>query len=43
LEPIIEEGPESFQIVSKRMMFVVPTFISFVSYFLLYRYVSALN
>jgi hypothetical protein len=43
LEPIIEEGPESFQIVSKRMMFLVPTFISFVSYFLLYRYVSALN
>ncbi|CAJ2629255.1 unnamed protein product [Trifolium pratense] len=45
LKPIIEEGTESYQIVvSKRMMFLVPTFISFVSYFLLYRYyVSALH
>ncbi|KAJ1402028.1 putative transmembrane protein [Sesbania bispinosa] len=42
LEPIIEEGPEGFQIVMpKRMLFLVPAFISFVSYFLLYSYVSA--
>ncbi|AES99192.2 transmembrane protein, putative [Medicago truncatula] len=42
LEPIIEEGPESFQIMPKRMLFLVPTFISCVSYFLLYRYVNGL-
>ncbi|KAK7263572.1 hypothetical protein RJT34_31164 [Clitoria ternatea] len=43
LEPIIEEGSEGLQIVvPKRMLFLVPTFISFVSYFLMYRsYVSA--
>jgi hypothetical protein len=43
LEPIIEEGPKSFQIVSKRRMFIVPNFILFVSHILLYRYVNALN
>lgn len=45
LEPIIEEGPADlgFPIVMpKRMLFLVPAFLSFVSYFLLYRsYVSA--
>jgi len=43
LEPIIEEGPNNFQTMPKRMLFLVPAFISCVSYFLLYRYVSALN
>ncbi|KAK7359450.1 hypothetical protein VNO77_01410 [Canavalia gladiata] len=39
LEPIIEEGSEvSFQcVMPKRMLFLVPAFISFVTYFLLYR------
>ncbi|KAK7284022.1 hypothetical protein RIF29_13773 [Crotalaria pallida] len=41
LEPIIEEGSERFQIVPKRMLFIVPAFISSVSYFLLYRYINA--
>jgi hypothetical protein len=43
LEPILEEGTESLPIMPKRMMFLIPAFISFLSYFFLYRYVSALN
>jgi hypothetical protein len=43
LEPIVEEGTESLPIMPKRMMFLVPAFIYFLSYFLLYRYVSASN
>ncbi|WJX44572.1 hypothetical protein P8452_31528 [Trifolium repens] len=38
LEPILEEGTESLPIMPKRMMFLIPAFISFLSYFLLYRY-----
>lgn len=43
LEPIVEEEPENFIVMPKRMMFLVPVFISFLSYFLLYRYVSVSN
>ncbi|KAE9601078.1 hypothetical protein Lalb_Chr13g0293931 [Lupinus albus] len=43
LEPIIEEGSEWFHIMPKRMLFLVPAFISFVSYFFWYRYISALR
>ncbi|CAJ1935677.1 unnamed protein product [Sphenostylis stenocarpa] len=36
LEPIIEEGSdEGFQIMPKRMMFLVPALFSFVSYYFL--------
>ncbi|AET00254.1 transmembrane protein, putative [Medicago truncatula] len=34
LEPIIEEGSESFHTMPKKMLFLVPTFISCVTYFL---------
>jgi len=41
LEPIIEEGAESLHIMPKRMLFLAPFFISFLSYILVY--VSASN
>lgn len=39
LESIIEEGPDHqvFQIMPKTMLLLLPVFISFASYFLLYR------
>ncbi|KAK7399956.1 hypothetical protein VNO78_11154 [Psophocarpus tetragonolobus] len=37
LEPIIEEASDyGFQIMPKRMLFLVPAFISFLTYFFLY-------
>ena len=39
LEPIIEEGYEKIEVVlPKRIMFLLPVILSFVSYFLLYRH-----
>jgi len=43
LEPIIEEGAESLDIMPKRMLFLAPVFISFLSYILLVVCISASN
>ncbi|AES90006.1 hypothetical protein MtrunA17_Chr4g0043201 [Medicago truncatula] len=44
LEPIIEEGAESLHInMPKKMLFLAPVFISFLSYILVVVYVSASN
>ncbi|KAI4300032.1 hypothetical protein L6164_033451 [Bauhinia variegata] len=43
LEPIIEEGPETFEGLPKRALFLLPVLLSFVSYLLLYRSYSASN
>lgn len=45
LETIVEEGCDKIShednfLMSKRALFLLPVFVSFVSYFLLYRYVS---
>ena len=38
LEPIIEEGSnEGFKVLPKRVLFLLPILISFMSYFLLYK------
>ncbi|KAJ7968986.1 putative Transmembrane protein [Quillaja saponaria] len=38
LEPIIEEGSEfSFEVQGRRVLFLLPLFVSFFSYFFLYR------
>ncbi|RDX82766.1 hypothetical protein CR513_36400, partial [Mucuna pruriens] len=38
LEPIIEETSEDLHIMPKRMLFLLPAFISFLSYFLLHQH-----
>ncbi|KAM0994616.1 hypothetical protein ACFX2I_010099 [Malus domestica] len=37
LETIVEEGSESFEILPKRVVFLLPVFFSLVSYLILYR------
>ena len=39
LETIVEEGSEKFEILSKRVLFLLPVLFSFLSYYLLYRQV----
>lgn len=40
LETIVEEGSESFEILPKQVVFLLPVFLSFVSYFILHRLVD---
>ncbi|KAH0995081.1 hypothetical protein GBA52_018945 [Prunus armeniaca] len=40
LETIVEEGSESFEILQKRVVFLLPVFLSFISYLIMYRQIA---